>query len=291
MSIRRLFVRGLRRFNLRVFCWVFFGALALTTVWERLMPRVYESAGVLQFFRTDTQVFKNSESDSAESGPRLNEILPAIENIDPKNIVRRMSAEDRSALLRPYGYAADAGGDIVENVLRRNFRITPKRLSLLVVISYRHPSPEVALKMADLFMEECLARHFRLREQEIVRTVEELNIRVGQQARVVEELEMRLKDAKTHSSSDIEAYERKLTVNRAIMGNLRARKEMMSDESLKSLLRVVDHPVLAKPDDYVRSPVIGLFRWRLAISIPVGLLAGFTFRRKTTPSSSVMGTA
>ncbi|HSI09231.1 MAG TPA: hypothetical protein VK985_11660 [Rariglobus sp.] len=293
MSIRRLFVCGLRRFNLRVFCWVFVGALALTTVWERLMPRVYESAGVLQFLRTDPRVLINSESDSAEESSRLSEKLPATVEIEIGNIVQRMSGEDRAALLRPYGYDADVGGEMLENVLRRNLKITPNRLSLLLIVSYRHPSPEVALKMAGFFMEECVASHFRLLEQETAQRVEDLVLRMSRQARIVEELEKELESAKERLERE-EAYqnlERRLAVNRELLGNMRVRKEIMSGESLKPLLRVLDDPVLAKHADYVRSPVIGFCRWRLAISASVGLLAGFAFRRKMTASSSLMVTA
>jgi hypothetical protein len=272
----------MRRFSFRVFCWVFFGVLVVTTVWERVIPRVYESAGAIQLFRSDTRVLKNSESDSAESWPRPSETLPTAEGMELGNIVRRMSAEDRSALLRPYGYDSYASGAVVDKVLKDNFRITPKRLSLIVIISYRHPSREVALKMAALFMEECLARHFRLLKQEIAQEIAELDVRLGQQARVVEELGKKLENAKTHGSLDAEAYEHKLAVNRDILGNLRARKEMMSVESLTPPLRVVDHPVLPKTDDYVRFPVIGFFRWRLVLSASVGLLAALIIRRKTT---------
>ncbi|TSJ79075.1 hypothetical protein [Rariglobus hedericola] len=117
-----------------------------------------------------------------------------------------------------------------------------------------------------------------MREQEIAQRVEELNIRVGQQARDVEEL----KNAKTHQPLDVEAYERRLALNREFLGNLKARQETMSAESLKPLLRVVDHPVLAKPDEYVRHSILGFVRWRLAISALAGLMAALIFRRKAT---------
>jgi len=155
---------------------VFVGVLTLTSIWAHLQPRVYEAAGGLQLHRK-VQFRINSESDFDESG--LSKKLPTTEEIELGNVVRRMSDEDRSALLRPYGYGADAGSEVVANVLRRNFRIMPKPLSRLAIILYRHPSPEVALKMADLFMEECLARHCRLREQEIKRMVEEMGQALG----------------------------------------------------------------------------------------------------------------
>jgi hypothetical protein len=280
VSIRLLFVRVMRRFNFRVFCWVFFGALALTTVLERLMPRVYESAGAIQLLRSGPRVFNEVESFLYELP--LSEKLPASEDIELGNIVRRMSAEDRSALLRPYGYDSNASGAVVEKVLKDNFRITPKRLSLIVIISYRHPTPEVALKMADLFMEECLASHFRLREQEISRAVEELDIRCKRQALTVKEMEKELENAKTHQSLDDEAYERRLKINRELLANMSMRRKEQASELVTSPLRVVDHPVLPKADDYVRFPVIGFFRWRLALSASVGLLAALIIRRKTT---------
>jgi hypothetical protein len=284
VRIRLLFVHGMRRFNFRVFCWVFFGVLALTTVWERLLPRVYESAGVLQFLRTDPRVVIKRESDSVEASSRLSEKMPTTVEIEMGNIVRRMSGEDRAALLRPYGYDADVGGEMLENVLRRNSKITPNRISLLLIVSYRHPSPEVALKMAGFFMEECIASHFRLLEQETAQRVEDLGLRMSQQVRVVEELEKQLERVKERLNHE-EAYhnlERKIAVNRELLGNIRARKEIMSAESLKPLLRVLADPVLAKTDDYVRSPVIGFFRLRLAISASAGLLAALIIRPKST---------
>lgn len=296
MSIRSLFVRGLRGFNFRVFCWVFFGTLALTTVWERLMPRIYESAGMIQFLRPDPQVLINSESASAEPSSWLSERLPTTEEIELGNMVQRMSGEDRAALLRPYGYDADAGGEVVENILRRNLKMTFKRLSLLVIVSYRHPSPEVALKMADLLMEEFVARRFRLRGQEIVRMVEDLGVRLEQQTRVVENLEKEFAGTQKrlgHASGEQlvefqEAYqnsERRLAVNRELLSNMKVRKERMSTESPKPLLRVVDYPVLAKPDEYVRSPIMKVLRWRWGIAGVVGLMVAGWVRWRQSPRS------
>lgn len=280
MNIRLLFDHVMRCFNFRIFCWVSLGVLAFTTVWERLLPRVYESASAIQFLRSDPQVLTCVQSNSYEVP--LSGKIPVSEDIELENIVRRMSAEDRSALLRPYTDAADAGHEAVERVLRRNFRITPKRLSLLIIISYRHPSPEVALKMADLFMEECLARHFRLHEQETARRGEELDIRCRRQARVVEDLERQLENAKTHRSLDIEAYERSLAMNRELLGNLGTQKIRLISEPVTPPLRIVDRPVLAQADEYMRHPIIGFVRWRLVISALVGLLAALIIRRKAT---------
>ncbi|MDV7394516.1 hypothetical protein RZS08_24250, partial [Arthrospira platensis SPKY1] len=108
-------------------------------------------------------------------------------------VAARLSPEERNEFLAPY-----SGGTFLtqqltaEDVLARNRRIQPRRMSLMIQVAYTHPVPEIAAKIANLFAEEFIEYNSSRAVDTSMRAVEELRIRADQQRQRVEEIEMQL---------------------------------------------------------------------------------------------------
>src|SRR5690606_26497149 len=70
----------------------------------------------------------------------------------------------------------------------------PLRQTLIVAVQYRHPDPLVAARVANLFVDEFMAHNARVRIDEGMKAVEDLQIHVEQQKKKVEELALKLQD-------------------------------------------------------------------------------------------------
>jgi len=72
---------------------------------------------------------------------------------------------------------------------------------------------------------------------------------------------------------DYEECKRRLLVNRELLGNIGMRRIKLSAEPADTLLIIVDRPVLPHRDQYVRTLLMKVLRWRWGIAAAVGLMA------------------
>ncbi len=86
-------------------------------------------------------------------------------------------------------------------ILVSNRSVSPVRLTLVVEIKYRHPDPEIAAYVANLFAEEFINFNLGLRMEGTWRAVDDLRARADQQQDKVEELDMQLAEFKERHKS------------------------------------------------------------------------------------------
>jgi len=89
--------------------------------------------------------------------------------------------------LAPYRKSAD--GPVTPNgILFKNRKVTPFRLSLVLAVQFTHPNPQIAAKVANLFVDEYISNNSHMRIDESMKAVDDLKIRADQQKLKVEEL-------------------------------------------------------------------------------------------------------
>lgn len=79
-------------------------------------------------------------------------------------------------------------------VLSRNRKVSPTRQSLMIVIQYIHPDPDIAAKVANLFADEFINHKLKLGIKGLMKAIDDLKVRADQQRIKVEELELKLAD-------------------------------------------------------------------------------------------------
>ncbi len=77
---------------------------------------------------------------------------------------------------------------VPESVISKNRKILPARMTRVIQVVFTHPDPNMAARIANLFVEEFINYNVRWRVEESMKAVEDLKIRAEQQAKKVEEL-------------------------------------------------------------------------------------------------------
>jgi len=169
-----------------VFLVVFSSALVYTFS----QTKIYESTASVQVLRQDpvvmqTQAMVNNDIRSTEDLNTLVKVMESQLIIDRVN--QRITGEDLRQFMAPYEKGRWGDPLTPREVLGQNRRITPLRLSLVVAVSYRHPDPIIAARIANMFVEELIQWNSRVRIEDTSRGVDDLQIRVEQQRKRVEE--------------------------------------------------------------------------------------------------------
>lgn len=175
-----------------VFLVVFSSALVYTLS----SPKIYQSSASVQIFRTGPRVLDKT-TEVMDSDVRTAEDLNTqVKLLESENIITKVAARMQgSALaqfLAPYERADSDGKPDIIKILRTNRKIVPQRLSLLIVVQYEHQDPEVAAKVANLFIDEYISYNAKVRVDESMKAVEELKSRAEVEGKKVNELSVNL---------------------------------------------------------------------------------------------------
>ena len=110
-----------------------------------------------------------------------------------KGVEQRLQEEELIKFMAPYkGVFSFSGPLTAFEILAKNRKIVPQRLSLMVKIVYTHPSPVIAAKIANLFADEYINLMLTQNIDASMKAVEDLRIRADQKKDRVEELELKL---------------------------------------------------------------------------------------------------
>lgn len=188
--------------------------------------KLYTSVAQLQIFREDPSVLGQGGLDTNQirGAEDLNTQINLMESgVIISRVAARLSPEERNEFLAPY-----SGGTFLtqqltaEDVLARNRRIQPRRMSLMIQVAYTHPVPEIAAIIANLFAEEFIEYNSSRAVDTSMRAVEELRIRADQQRQRVEEIEMQLaRYRETHNAVSIDSQENVAREELSTLNNLR----------------------------------------------------------------------
>lgn len=153
--------------------------------------KIYESYASIQMLREAPKVMLGR--DILETGIRgtedLNTLVKVMESSTIiKRVADRITGEDLRQFMQPYEAGGWSGPLTPLEVLGGNRRIGVVRASLVVQVAYRHPNPEVAAKVANMFVDEFIGWNTRILIEENMRGVEDIQVRIEQQRKRVEEM-------------------------------------------------------------------------------------------------------
>jgi len=159
--------------------------------------RVYTAAAAVELLRDDPSAFSSGSEVEPNQIRSAEDLNTQISKMQSSAIVigveQRLQDEERERFMAPYAGALSLSGPLTPTeILARNRKIIPQRMSLMVNVAYTHPDPNMAARVANLFAEEYINYMLTQNIDASMKAVEDLRIRAEQQKDRVEELEMEL---------------------------------------------------------------------------------------------------
>ncbi|MCF7689387.1 MAG: polysaccharide biosynthesis tyrosine autokinase [Cephaloticoccus sp.] len=176
---------------------VFLVIFSSVLVYTFSRTKLYESVASVQIFRRDPTVMQvqavmDNDIRSAEDLNTQVKILESAAII--KNVADRLTGDDLRRFMAPYEKGDSSDPILPTQIIGNNRKIIPLRLSLVLQVSYEHPDPAIAAKVANLFMDEFITYNARIRIDESMKAVEDLHSRADDQRKKVDELSSKLQN-------------------------------------------------------------------------------------------------
>lgn len=174
---------------------VFLVVFSSVLVYTLSRTKMYQSTASVQVFRRDPTVMQvqavvDNEIRSAEDLNTQVKILESAAIV--KNVADRLTGDDLRRFMAPYEKGDATDPILPTQIIFANRKIVPMRLSLVIQVSYEHPDPIIAAKIANLFMDEFITYNARMRIDESMKAVEDLHARADDQRKKVDELSIKL---------------------------------------------------------------------------------------------------
>ena len=174
---------------------VFTLIFSAATIFTFTRTPLFQSVASVQVFRRDQVVMQvqsvgDNEIRSAEDLNTQVKVLESFAII--QRVADRLTGEDLKTFLAPYRKDSAEVPVSPAEVIFKNRKIVPVRLSLVLQVQYSHPDKFIAAKVANLFIDEYIAYNSRLRIEDSMKAVDDLKERAEQQKKKVEELAINL---------------------------------------------------------------------------------------------------
>jgi polysaccharide biosynthesis transport protein len=170
--------------------------------------KIYESYASIQMLREAPKVMLAPDvlPDRISGSEDLNTLVKIMESsMIIKRVAERITGDDLKQFMQPYEKGGWSGPLTPLEVLGENRKIGVVKQSLVVQLAYRHPNPEVAAKVANMFVDEFIGWNTRIRIEESMHGVEDIQVRIEQQRKRVEEQALALQDYREkHDSGSLD---------------------------------------------------------------------------------------
>ncbi|MDO8540842.1 MAG: polysaccharide biosynthesis tyrosine autokinase [Opitutaceae bacterium] len=199
---------------------VFLVVFSSSLVYTLSDTRIYQASSTVQIFRRDPTIMQVQQvvDTDIRSAEDLNTQIKVIESDTIVQMVaERIKGDDLNKFLAPYERST-ADLNYVMTQLKKNRKIIPQRLTLVVNIAFQHPDRMVAAKVANLFADAYLEHNTLLRMSMSTKAVDDLKETINLQRRQVDQL-----------ATEIQAYKEKNN-----MVSLDSRKDIVN-EALKTV--------------------------------------------------------
>ena len=224
---------------------VFLVVFSSSLVYTLGETRIYQSSATVQILRRDltpmpgVQQVSESEIRSAED---LNTQIKIIESSTLiRRVAERLKGEDIKAFLEPYQRNGVTASDSisVQEMISRNRKVVPQRLTLVVTVSFQHPDRMVAAKVANLFVEEYMKYNKSVRDSDLSKAVDDLQSTVEEQRRKVDQLAQKLQAYKERNKT-VSLDQRKDIVSESLkVANLEAQRAGFVLQGVESRLNQI----------------------------------------------------
>ena len=168
--------------------------------------KVYTAVSQVQLFRDAPSAIGSTgeyDSNQIRSAEDLNTQISVLESGSIiRAVEQRLQDEERVRFMEPYTDALNLSGPLsAGEILARNRKIMPRRMSLMINIGYTHPDPEMAARVANLFTDEFIQHTLSLSIDRTMKDVEDLRLRADQQRDRVGEIELRLAEYRERNNA------------------------------------------------------------------------------------------
>ena len=171
--------------------------------------KVYTAVSQVQLFRDDASALgamgqgTEMEQNQILSAEDLNTQISVMESLSIiKGVEQRLQDELRLRFMAPYEDTLSLSGPLTPlEILAKNRKIIPRRMSLMVNFTFSHPDPIVAAEVSNLFAKEFIDYNLKLNIDGSMKAVEDLRIRADQQKDRVEELELKLAEYREQNNA------------------------------------------------------------------------------------------
>lgn len=221
---------------------VFLVVFSSSLVYTLSETKIYQSTATVQILRRDlnpmpgVQQVADSEIRSAED---LNTQIKIIESTSlVRRVAERLKDDDLKRFLAPYerNEGQTSAPDFVPDTIAKNRKVVPQRLTLVVMISYQHPDRMMAAKVANFFVEEYMKYNKGVRDSDMSKAVDDLQVTVDAQRRKVDELAQKLQAYKERNKT-VSLDQRKDIVSESLkVANLEAQKAGVALQGVDSKL-------------------------------------------------------
>lgn len=168
--------------------------------------KIYTAVAQVQLYRDDPSALEmNSETDPSQirGAEDLNTQISVFESGSIiQGVEQRIQDDLRDRFMAPYTDALSLSGPLTPiEILGKNRKIMPRRMSLMINVGYSHPYPDVAAEVANLFAQEFIDYNLKLNIDASMRDVEDLRVRADQQKERVEELDLKLAEYRERNNA------------------------------------------------------------------------------------------
>jgi capsular exopolysaccharide synthesis family protein len=178
---------------------VFFIVFGLSIIYTLSQQKVYEATATIRLLRKDPDPLPQARDTMAEPIMSAEDFNTQLQILNSSQIVQRVADrlrdDDLRNFMRPYE-GGPTGAISPGEILALNRNIQPVRASLVIRVSYRHPDPVIAARVANLFVDEFILFNQRQRAEDQMRSIEDLAAWAESQRKRVEESDLRLQEYK-----------------------------------------------------------------------------------------------
>lgn len=170
---------------------VFLIVVSATLVYTFSRTKEYTAFATIEILRRDAVVMKVEEvRDTELRGPEdLNTQVKLLESSAiAEKVAERLIGTDAKTFMAPYETGGSGDPILPQEILAKKRAILPQRQTRVIAISYTHPDPAMAAKVANLFVDEFMTYNAKQRMDESLKAVEDLKNRADTQRKKVQEL-------------------------------------------------------------------------------------------------------
>lgn len=173
----------------------FFVIFTGTLLYTFNTTKLYRSAASIQVLRDDRKLLDTPDIEynviaSTEDFNTQVKLLESLQIVDA--VAERIKDEEFNSFMAPYADSIITGPLTPQEVLIKNRRVIPIRMTMLIMVQYSHPDPKIAKDVANYFADEYINFNVRQNINSSMKAVEDLKVRVQQQKEKVEEIRSRL---------------------------------------------------------------------------------------------------
>lgn len=200
--------------------------------------KVYTAVAMVQLLRDDPSAMGQMgatelEPNQIRTAEDLNTQISVLNSgTIIQGVERRLQDDERERFMAPYADALSFTGPLSPaELLGKNRKIMPQRMSLMIGVGYTHPDPIIAARVANLFADEFINYNLTLNIDGSMKAVEDLRIRADQQKEQVEEIELKLAEYREQNNAvSLDATENIASVQLASLNEMKLNNKNMYDQ-------------------------------------------------------------